>query len=126
VDAQNPVYSSVDGVLFNKRQTTLIKCPEGKAGNYTIPDGVTKIEDSAFQSCTHLTNVTLPKSITKIGEQAFYLCSAKGFYFHGNAPRVSKDAFSRDPDNSVTIYHLPDTRGWRSTLAGVPIAVWKQ
>jgi hypothetical protein len=29
VDAENPFYSSVDGVLFNKSQTTVIACPRG-------------------------------------------------------------------------------------------------
>ena len=33
VDGSNPVYSSVDGVLFNQTQTTLIQCPQGKAGS---------------------------------------------------------------------------------------------
>ena len=41
----NPVYTSVDGVLFNKSQTTLIQCPAGKAGSYTIPNSVTSIGD---------------------------------------------------------------------------------
>ena len=35
VDALNPAYSSLDGVLFNSNQTILIQCPGGKAGNYS-------------------------------------------------------------------------------------------
>ncbi len=48
VDALNPVYSSVDGVLFDKNQTTLIQFPGGKAGSYTIPMSVTNIGDGVF------------------------------------------------------------------------------
>src|SRR5215213_3116741 len=44
VDAANPAYRSVDGVLFNKAQTTLLMCPGGRAGSYVIPGGVTSIE----------------------------------------------------------------------------------
>ena len=48
VDPLNPVYSSLDGVLFDKSQTTLIFCPQGKVGTYTIPNSVTSIGDDAF------------------------------------------------------------------------------
>ena len=51
VDGANADYSSVDGVLFNKNQTTLIHCPGGKAGNYVIPAGVTTVGKDAFRDC---------------------------------------------------------------------------
>jgi hypothetical protein len=74
VDAPNPVYSSVDGVLFNNSQTTLILYPEGKAGSYTIPNSVTSIGDWAFSDCTNLTSVALGDSVASIGYEAFYDC----------------------------------------------------
>ena len=74
VDALNPSYSSLDGVLFNQNKTTLIQCPRGKSGSYTIPSSVTSIGDSAFSSCS-LTSVTIPSSVTSIGNLAFLCCS---------------------------------------------------
>ena len=44
VDPLNSAFSSVDGVLFNHNQTTLVEYPGGKFGGYTIPNSVTKIE----------------------------------------------------------------------------------
>jgi hypothetical protein len=76
VDALNSVYSSVDGVLFNKSQTTLIQCPGGKAGTYTIPTSVTSIGDRAFDSCHNLTSVTIGNSVTSIGDSAFCWCTS--------------------------------------------------
>ena len=76
VDALNSFYSSVDGVLFNKSQTTLIQCPGGKAGSYTIPNSVTSIGDYAFSCCTSLTSVTIPDSVTSIGDGAFDSCTS--------------------------------------------------
>ena len=76
VDALNSVYSSVDGVLFNKSQTTLIQYPGGKAGSYTIPNSVTSIGDCAFDGCTSLTSVTIPNSVTSIGDCAFDYCTS--------------------------------------------------
>ncbi len=75
VDAGNPNYSSVDGVLFDKAKTTLINYPTAKADiTYTIPDGVTTICTYAFNSCS-LTDIVLPSSVTTLGYLSFFNCS---------------------------------------------------
>ena len=77
VDVNNPNYCSIDGVLFDKNQTTLIKYPRGKQGaSYIIPNSVTSIGNSAFSGCDALTSVTIPDSVTGIGKSAFYRCDA--------------------------------------------------
>lgn len=48
VDPENPYFSSVDGVLFNKDKTELILCPAQKGGIYVVPETVTKIRTNAF------------------------------------------------------------------------------
>jgi hypothetical protein len=45
VDTLNPSYSSVNGILFDKNQTTLVQYPDGLIGSYTIPNSVTSIGD---------------------------------------------------------------------------------
>ena len=74
VDANNAAFSSVDGVLFDKDRTTLILCPRGRSGSYTIPAGVTEIGNGAFRDCVKLTSVTIPEGVTKIGSYAFSYC----------------------------------------------------
>lgn len=129
VDALNSFYSSVDGVLFNKSQSTIVRYPEGKAGSYyTIPASVVSIGLSAFSFCTSLTNVTLPNGVTNIDYYAFDRCSnLTGVYFQGNAPGFGVifgglDVFS--DDNNATVYCLPGTTGWGATYAGRPTALW--
>ena len=39
-----------------------------------IPEGVTSIEDDAFDGCSWLTSVIIPASVTSIGEDAFLDC----------------------------------------------------
>jgi len=74
VATNNPAYSSVGGVLFDKSQVTILTFPSGRGGNYTIPDGITRIGNNAFFYCTGLINVIIPTSVTRIGDGAFYYC----------------------------------------------------
>ena len=74
VAAENPNYSSADGVLFDKDKTTLIQCPGGKQGEYTVPNSVTSIGNNAFANCFLLTSVEIPNSVGEIGVQAFSSC----------------------------------------------------
>jgi hypothetical protein len=75
VDTLNPAYSSFNGALLDKNQTTLIQCPANKVGSYTIPSSVTTIASWAFIYCSRLTRVIIPDSVTSIGENAFCACT---------------------------------------------------
>ncbi|MFA6172767.1 MAG: leucine-rich repeat domain-containing protein [Kiritimatiellales bacterium] len=74
-DINSTSFSSADGVLFNKNQTTLFQYPRGKTGIYTVPNSITNIGDRAFSTCTELTDITIPDSVTLIGVAAFRECS---------------------------------------------------
>ena len=75
VDKNNVNYSSVDGVLFNKNQTTLIKYPANKAdASYIISSDVVSISDKAFYGCKNLTSIIIPENINNIGKGAFVSC----------------------------------------------------
>ena len=74
VASENTHYSSIDGVLYNYAQDTLIRCPGAKT-SVTIPNSVTSIGDGAFYACSGLTSVSIPNSVTSIGEEAFSGCS---------------------------------------------------
>lgn len=74
VEPGNADFSSIDGVLFNADQTTLVIYPEGRAGTYNIPAGVTAIADRGFYGCSLLTGITMPDSLTDIGYWGFEWC----------------------------------------------------
>ena len=74
VDAANPNYSALDGVLFDKYKTILIQCPSLKTGTYVIPSTVKSISAQSFWACSGLTSITIPNSVTSIGNGAFTQC----------------------------------------------------
>ncbi len=112
--------------------------------NVTIMNGVATIGAGAFLNCGFLSSVTIPASVTSIGENAFSQTELRaitilgsgvnlgpdafganpflaGIYFAGNAPNADSTAFIGD---TPTVYFLPGTTGWGSTLAGLPTAPW--
>lgn len=123
VDETNSSYSSLDGVLFNKTQTTLIECPTAKTGDYTIPYSVTMIEAHAFSNCDSIESVIIPDSVTVIGNYAFQSCSGlTSVYFKGNAPVYGSEVFSGA--SNATVYYLASTTGWGTTYAGRPTSTY--
>ena len=73
VDGTSSTFSSADGVLLNKNQTSLIQYPDGKFGTYSIPDSVTTIESAAFRDCSNLTNIYL-RAILQVSIQCLLWC----------------------------------------------------
>ena len=125
VDSQNNMFSSENGVLFSKNKATLITCPNGKSGSYSIPNSVTSIGNHAFTQCLKLINISIPDSTVSIGDEAFYHCpslakvvigsSVKSIgdvafdycyllsevYFNGDAPEVGENAFSNTAPGAI-------------------------
>lgn len=94
VDSKNSNYKSINGVLFNKSGTNLIRCPNTKSGSYTIPDSATAIKDRAFDACTKITSITIPSSINSIGTKAFWtMQSLTDVIYLGTTDPGSKDVF---------------------------------
>ena len=75
VATDNAIYSSENGVLYDKNRTKLICVPGGKKGKFVVPSGVTSIGDYAFKDCSGLTSIEIPSSVTSIGNSAFSWCA---------------------------------------------------
>ena len=115
VAEDNQYFASIDGVLFSKDLTQIIRYPRAKNGNqYTIPNSITHIGDSAFYWCGALQNINIPNSVTHIGNEAFYWCVAlQSIDIPNSVTYIGNSAFSScsslqsiDIPNSVT--HIGD------------------
>lgn len=75
VSEDNQIFTSVDGVLFNKDMTELICYPQGREDvKYEIPQSVKKIGFAAF-IYSKLEEVDVYKELEEIGAYAFYSCA---------------------------------------------------
>ena len=103
VAAGNPAYSSLAGVLFNKRKTRLIQYPPAKSGAYAIPSGVASAETVAFWNCIRLTRLSVPASFTNLEGGLF-----------GNCPQLARiDIASGNPlyrSRDGVVFNKPITR----------------
>lgn len=75
VDPNNPCYSSIDGILYNKEQTQLIQYPAGLYDDfYKVPDTVREIAENACYDAQDLEVLKIPAGVRKIGDMAFAFC----------------------------------------------------
>ena len=73
----NPNYVSVNGVLYSRDMTALIRCPNAiDTKRFVIPDTVTYIGDDAFAECYNIEEIVIPSSIELISFSAFCNCSS--------------------------------------------------
>ena len=71
----NPNVSILNGVLYSKKQDTLIIYPAAKTdAAYIIPSCVTSVAMYAFSENPYLETLTIPNSLIKVGDSAFYNC----------------------------------------------------
>ncbi len=119
VSDYNPYFTSIDGVLFNKECTILLKYPPEKSNTtYRVPDSVLYVEEDAFKCCSHIEEITycslIDDSISNIKE----LEEAECIVLEDNPLYLETDGvfFSKDKKKLVkypnskkdSIYTIPE------------------
>ena len=96
VSPDNPVYSSEDGIMFNKDKTELLHFPAKKqVESFSIPEKVEKIGELAFE-CNQLNEVIFHDKLLAIDDYAFFLCEKLAKADVPNSVEfVGESAFSR-------------------------------
>ncbi len=121
VNASNPNYTSVNGMLMSKNQDTLFSCPPAKVGAISIPTTTKLIGSYAFYNCSKITGImTIPQNVDYIGYYAFYNCSlissfeasTQNAYFtseNGILLSKAKDRLLVCPVSKSGTYQMPGT-----------------
>ena len=126
-DSASQFYKDVDGVLYNKNMTTLVKYPaQKKATTFAVPGSVTALADSsmdsniflqkivlpdsvelvdfgAFKNCSKLSDVTLPEQCKSVGQFAFSGTALTSFYIPAALDTLGAGAFMNTKISSMTV-----------------------
>ena len=91
---ESNVYSSRDGMLFDDTGERLIRCPSGRTGTVSIPEGTKQIAYFAFSSCIYLEKIVCAQSIRKIEPRAFSGCpKLKEVVLNQGLEEIGNEAF---------------------------------
>ena len=92
VASGNTVFDSrnnCNAIIRTKTNTLIIGCK-----NSVIPNGVTIIDDDAFNGCTGLTSIDIPASVTTINMKAFLGCTGlTSIEIPASVTRIGSNAF---------------------------------
>ncbi len=117
-DTDTSTFMDDDGVLYNKKDKTLVRFPQAKSDvtNYTVLDGTEIIGERAFLSNTSITSVVLPKNLLNLSSNAFSNNSSlQRIYFQADVPTYwGSNALYSLPDTCVLYYPAGNTSGWTS------------
>ena len=65
IDQNNEIFCSIDGIVYSKNCSSLIKFPMGKQiESFTVPSQVNRIENNAFYQCSFLKKHKISRIIT--------------------------------------------------------------
>lgn len=91
---ENPYYTSVDGILFNKNKRELVCYPRAKTNrNYSIPSTVNEIGADAFANNSSLEKIVCNKSLVAIPDGFVAGSNIKTITMGENIQRIGEGAF---------------------------------
>jgi len=119
VSPTNPAFTVLDGVLYSKDLTTLIRYPPNKPGtDFTIPSAVSTVSSFSFQFARNLTQLVLNEGLENVFTGAFAnLELLTEITIPANVTVMARSAFTRS--NSLTSIHVDPANPEFSSIAGV-------
>jgi len=119
VDEDNKYYSSIDGCLYSKDATTLIRVPSGfNQDTFEIPDSVKNLDTYALEDCL-IRTIVLSKNVQNFSHDHYYWCNELEYvevaednpYFedHGEYVLTEDGKTVVFVENTITEFEIPKT-----------------
>lgn len=109
VDENNTSLCTVDGVVYSKDLSKLVRYPAGRTDTaFVVPDSVFSINSSAFNGSANLQTISLPSSVTYIEGGAFSDCTnLQTINLPEGLKRIGSNAFGNC--TSLKTLSIPDS-----------------
>lgn len=106
VDSDNMIYSSIDGVLYNKEQTELICMPRSSANtDFVVPATVKAIGSQAFGY--NLSSIQLNEGLESIGNDAFRNASIQTLTIPSTVVNIAWNIFNGSMKKVIVLAQNP-------------------
>lgn len=94
VAEDNPSYSAVGKIIYDKNQTKLIQASQDIEGVVSIPETVEEIGAYTFYGCSEVSGaLVIPDSVRIIGNSAFYGTGITSLKLGANVQTIGNNAF---------------------------------
>ena len=111
VSDSNPWYVDVDGVMFTKDMTALLKYPAGSiATHYDVPEGVMMLASSSMDYAC-LESITLPFTLKVIGDYCFQYSMLESIMIPSSVVMIGTGAFTSSYLQTVIFEDVPSIIG---------------
>jgi len=122
----NPYFCCVDGVLFNKDKTILLRVPTMEnVDTYIIPDTVKKIGEYCFSGSGNLLRISIPSSVEVIEDNAFQWCKKlKEIYIPKSVKEMGKNVFYSDNKVHLKTEWEEQPSSWKTDVSLLKSAEW--
>lgn len=133
VDANNPAFSSIDGILYSKDGKILYGCPRAYEGQVVIASGTETVTAGALIDCKNVTAVDVPETVYTLSFREFSrMDRLETLTFRGMIPinTASKDVNNyfllQVANPAVRIVTLKKAReAYRAALTLTPGEYWE-
>ncbi len=82
VNENNAVYTDIDGVLYSKDKTELVRLSVAYQGDFEFSENITTIGECAFYGHVLSEDFYVPETVTSIKKSAFSKCSGIKYVFY--------------------------------------------
>ncbi len=98
-------YKTVDGVVYSKDMKKICYVPNAKKGVYTIPEGVTSVEDNkVFKNCANLTGIVFPSTMKEISFSTEGMTSLTNITVPATVTSIGSNLYEKFPDLTISGY----------------------